>query len=85
MFVFELGSLICGVARNSPMLITGRAIAGIGSAGIVSGAYTIIGFSVPPRQRAGYTGVLGATYSIASVLGPVLGGVLTDRISWRWW
>lgn len=84
-FIFEIGSLICAVAQNSTTLIVGRAIAGVGAAGIASGVYIIIGFSAPPRQRAAFTGLLGATYSIASVAGPLLGGVFTSNVSWRWW
>ncbi|KAL8760860.1 MAG: hypothetical protein Q9184_002970 [Pyrenodesmia sp. 2 TL-2023] len=83
-FIFELGSLICGAAPNSTALIVGRAIAGAGGAGIASGAYTIIAISAPPRQRPAFTGLLGATYGTASVVGPLLGGVFTDRLSWRW-
>ena len=82
--IFELGSLICAVAQSSTTLIVGRAIAGMGGAGIASGAYTIIAFSAPPQQTAAYTGILGATYAVASVIGPLLGGVFTDNLSWRW-
>lgn len=82
--VFELGSLICGVAPNSETLIIGRAIAGLGCAGIFSGALIILAHSVPLRKRPIYTGLIGAMYGIASVAGPLMGGAFTDHATWRW-
>ena len=81
---FEIGSLICGAAPTSTALIVGRAIAGIGAAGIFSGALIIIAHSVPLDKRPVYSSAVIGMYGIASVAGPLMGGALTDRASWRW-
>lgn len=71
LIIFEVGSLICGVTPNSLGLILGRAIAGIGTAGVFSGAILIIANSVPLEKRPLYTGIVGGMYGIASVAGPL--------------
>lgn len=82
--LFEIGSVICAAATSSPMFIIGRAIAGAGAAALFSGGMTIIGYSVPLRKRPIYIAALSSMFGIASVVGPILGGAFTDRISWRW-
>jgi MFS family permease len=67
------------------MLIVGRAVAGAGAAALFSGGMTIIGFSVPLRKRAMYIALLSSMFGISSVVGPLLGGAFTDRLTWRWW
>ncbi|KAF2796245.1 MFS general substrate transporter [Melanomma pulvis-pyrius CBS 109.77] len=82
--LFEVGSIICAAATSSPMFIVGRAIAGAGAAALFSGGMNIIGYSVPLRKRPIYIAALSSMFGIASVVGPILGGVLTDKASWRW-
>jgi MFS family permease len=71
LFIFELGSFVCGITPNSIGLILGRAVAGLGAAGIFSGAMLIVGRTVPLRQRPTYMGLIGGMYGIASVAGPL--------------
>ncbi|KAG0645299.1 Efflux pump mlcE [Hyphodiscus hymeniophilus] len=79
--IFEVGSLICGVAPSSTALVVGRAVAGIGGAGIFSGATTIVGTSAPKEMRAQIVAFVYVFSMIGSVVSPIIGGALTERAS----
>ncbi|KXS11150.1 MFS general substrate transporter [Gonapodya prolifera JEL478] len=82
--IFEIGSLICGVAQNMSTLIVGRAVAGLGSGCIFPMTIVIISDIVPIENRSRYQGIIGACFGLSSVVGPLMGGAFTDHLSWRW-
>ncbi|KAL6362800.1 hypothetical protein LRP88_04108 [Fusarium phalaenopsidis] len=84
LFIFEIGSVLCAAAQSSEMLIVGRTITGIGCAGISSGGLIIIANITPMEKRATYQSLYGGIFGIASVVGPLVGGAFTDKVSWRW-
>ncbi len=82
--IFLIGSMLCGFATNMLMLILFRALQGLGGGGLMVGAQAVIADVVPPRERGKYSGLFGAVFGAATVLGPLLGGFIVEYWSWRW-
>ncbi len=82
--IFLVGSALSGASTSMVALIVFRALQGIGSGGIFAVGVTVLGLLFPPRQRGRIQGYFGAVFGIANVLGPWLGGLLTDHLSWHW-
>ncbi len=82
--IFLVGSALCGAAQDMPQLIGFRALQGLGGGGLIVLSMAIVGDLVPPRERGRYQGLFGAVFGTTSVLGPLLGGLFTEHLSWRW-
>ncbi|KAG8748817.1 hypothetical protein FRC11_011852, partial [Ceratobasidium sp. 423] len=84
LFMFEVGSLLCGVSTNVYFLIAGRAVAGIGAAGIAVGSLAVGATIVRLEDRPIFMAGAGGCMALANIIGPILGGALADHVSWRW-
>src|SRR6201996_3451041 len=82
--IFLIACVLCGMAETMTQLIIFRALQGLGAGGLVTLAQTTVGDLVAPRDRGRYQGLFGAVFAACSVAGPLLGGVITDTLSWRW-
>jgi len=82
--LFLVGSALCGTAGTMTQLIVYRFLQGLGGGGLMISSQAITGDLIPPRVRGTYMAPMGAMFGIASILGPIVGGRLTDSVSWRW-
>jgi EmrB/QacA subfamily drug resistance transporter len=82
--IFLAGSLACGLAQTAGQLIAFRAVQGVGSAGLFTSAFAIVADLFAPAERGKWQGMFGAAWGVSSVIGPLLGGVITEQLSWHW-
>jgi MFS family permease len=82
--IFVAGSTLCGAAQSMEMMVLFRAIQGLGGGAIYALAFIIVGVLFPPDQRARMQGIISSIWGIASILGPLAGGVIVEYWSWRW-
>ena len=82
--IFVIGSALAGFSHTMTELIAFRAVQGLGGGGLMVGAQTIIGDVVSPRDRGRYMGLFGAMFAVATVIGPLIGGLCVTYLSWRW-
>ena len=82
--IFSVGSLIAGFAPSMEVLIGARVVQGLGVGGLTALVQVVIATMVSPRERGRYSGYIGAVFALATVSGPLVGGVLVDTVGWRW-
>lgn len=84
LLIFLFGSMLCGTAQSMLMLVVFRALQGLGAGGIVVNTQAMVGDLVPPAERGRYQGVMQSVFALATVFGPLLGGVVAQGLGWRW-
>src|ERR1044071_7309041 len=82
--LFTLGSVACGLAQSMPELLVARAVQGLGGGGLPVLGMAIMGDLIPPRQLGRWLGYQGVLFAVAVVIGPLVGGLFVDHLSWRW-
>ena len=82
--IFLAGSAICGTSQTMDQLIAYRAVQGIGAGAIMALAFTILGDLFPPSERGKYVGIMSGVFGLSSIIGPTLGGFITDHFGWHW-
>jgi EmrB/QacA subfamily drug resistance transporter len=82
--LFLAASAVCGLAQSITMLVAARIVQGVAAGGLMTLAMAAVGDLVSPRERARYQGMIAATFAAATVVGPVIGGLLVEHASWRW-
>ncbi|KAJ7615653.1 ABC transporter [Mycena polygramma] len=82
--IFEIGSLVCGVSQNVDQLIAGRAVSGVGAAGMYVAMFQVVAQVTRLEDRPKLFGMFGAVFGLSSIVGPLIGGAFTDHVTWRW-
>lgn len=82
--IFLFGSVACGLSKTTGQLIFFRAVQGVGSASIFTSAFAVVADLFSPRERGKYSGIFGAVFGVSSLVGPLLGGFITDTVGWHW-
>ncbi|MDP3235905.1 MAG: MDR family MFS transporter [Myxococcales bacterium] len=82
--IFLAASALCGISQNATQLIAFRALQGVGSASLFISAFAVVADLFTPAERGRYTGLFGAVFGVSSLVGPLLGGFITDHFGWHW-